>query len=112
MGDHKDKAKKDYVSTPSLKRSDSHLTPPKLDEKKTKMADQEAEIVPKLVEKLAQKDDLDKLLDNSKTTIFEPCKSQILDRMDTLETKVDDFPGKLDKIETYRKISNRTPLLI
>ncbi len=55
--------------------------------------------------KMAQKEDLDKLLDNFRTTIFEPFKSQILDRVDTLETKVDELPGKMDKLETDFKIA-------
>ncbi len=44
MGDRRGKAKKDYAPTPSLKRSDSHLTPPKMDEKRGKMAADEEEI--------------------------------------------------------------------
>ncbi len=98
----KDYVPEDLDRTPSVKRTDSSLTPPKEDVKKTKMADKQ-EVEPIWVAKLASKEDIQSLassLDNFKTKCFEPFKKEVLERVEKIEQDVNQFPQKLEKLES------------
>ncbi len=106
----------DYVEEPydrskSTKRTDSDaLSPPNIDaSKKLKMA---ARITPELVaklENLASKEDIktlfDKGLEEFKAKCFVPFKTEIMEKVSAMESKVDAFPGQLKSLENDLKQS-------
>ena len=96
-----------YVSenierTPSSKRDNSDLTPPKTDAiKKSKMGDESE--MPKWAvgafKDLAKTQDLQKMMDNFEQNCFVPFKTEILGRITKMEDDVKQFPKRLNDLE-------------
>ncbi len=87
----------------SVKRTDSSLTPPKIDDKKSKMADESTPSWVEKLDKLASKEDIKAILDTKledfKQKCFEPFKSEVLERVTKMESEVGKFPAQLKSLE-------------